>query len=193
MIAFHRRAAAMIVALWMVIPVPGQAQDGHETAFVIGLMESMNALSIRFNREVCGYILRHPDGAHYSTTKASWGGTPLARLLRSKTARRWCLHGIPMPHGCPNTTARCHRFKMSKATCNLASTAGSAHRGGVCGSWMWTQAISDRFAVWVAFRQTRISSAMMIRCAKPIRSTRFNKGSGTLARIGPPKPHGDDS
>lgn len=74
MIAFHRRAAAMIVALWMVIPVPGQAQDGHETAFVIGLMESMNALSIRFNREVCGYILRHPDGAHYSTTKASWGG-----------------------------------------------------------------------------------------------------------------------
>ena len=44
MIAFHRRAAAMIVALWMVIPVPGQAQDGHETAFVIGLMESMNAL-----------------------------------------------------------------------------------------------------------------------------------------------------
>jgi hypothetical protein len=74
MIAFHRRAAAMIVALWMVIPVPGQAQDGHETAFVIGLMESMNALSIRFNREVCGYILRHPDGTHYSTTKASWGG-----------------------------------------------------------------------------------------------------------------------
>lgn len=71
--AFDRLATAAFTALSLLGPVPATAQSGHEAAFVLGLMESMNALSIRFNREVCGYILRHPNGA-YSSTKASWGG-----------------------------------------------------------------------------------------------------------------------
>ena len=71
--AFHRFATATLTALSLLAPVPATAQSGHEAAFVLGLMESMNALSIRFNREVCGYILRHPNGA-YSSTKVSWGG-----------------------------------------------------------------------------------------------------------------------
>lgn len=64
-------AAVMICAALSGGPAP--AQSGQEAAFVLGLMTSMNTLSIRFNREVCGYVLRHPNGA-YSSTKASWGG-----------------------------------------------------------------------------------------------------------------------
>jgi len=60
---------ALVVAL---APIPATAQSQQETNFVLGLMESMNALSVRFNREVCGYVLRHPNGA-YSSTKVSWG------------------------------------------------------------------------------------------------------------------------
>lgn len=72
------RSLSRITALFMAAfiataPVPSTAQSAQETAFVMGLMESMNALSIRFNREVCGYVLRHANGA-YSSTKASWGG-----------------------------------------------------------------------------------------------------------------------
>lgn len=36
-------------------------------------MQSMNALSVRFNREVCGFVLQLPDGS-YDSTKVSWGG-----------------------------------------------------------------------------------------------------------------------
>lgn len=68
--AFEHLATAALGALSRLAPAPATAQSGHEAAFVLGLMESMNALSIRFNREVCGYILRHPNGA-YSSTKAS--------------------------------------------------------------------------------------------------------------------------
>ncbi|MEM7724262.1 MAG: DUF4329 domain-containing protein [Pseudomonadota bacterium] len=57
----------------LVSTLPAKAQDAAETAFVRGLMESMNALSVRFDREVCGFILREPDGT-YSSTKVSWGG-----------------------------------------------------------------------------------------------------------------------
>lgn len=73
MTVFNRFATAAVTALSFLIPGPATAQSGHEAAFILGLMESMNALSVRFNREVCGYILRHPNGA-YSSTKASWGG-----------------------------------------------------------------------------------------------------------------------
>lgn len=73
MTAFHRFLAASLSAGCLLSPAPAPAQSGQEAAFVLGLMESMNALSVRFDREVCGYILRHPNGA-YSATKASWGG-----------------------------------------------------------------------------------------------------------------------
>ena len=69
----HQRAFA---ALGLTLALSGgaaQAQSAHETAYVMALMESMNTLSVRFDREVCGYILRHPNGA-YSSTKVSWGG-----------------------------------------------------------------------------------------------------------------------
>jgi len=67
------RFAAALAAAMAVLPAMAPAQSAQETALVTGLMESMNQLSIRFNREVCGYILRHPNGA-YSSTKVSWGG-----------------------------------------------------------------------------------------------------------------------
>ena len=72
-LSLTRFASAALAALLAVAPVPSTAQSAQETAFVMGLMESMNALSIRFNREVCGYVLRHANGA-YSSTKVSWGG-----------------------------------------------------------------------------------------------------------------------
>jgi len=62
-----------LATLTALAPLSAKAQDPREMAYVIGLMESMNALSIRFNREVCGYILQDPDGS-YRSTKASWGG-----------------------------------------------------------------------------------------------------------------------
>jgi hypothetical protein len=73
MTVFNRFATAAVTSLSFLTSGPAAAQSGHEAAFILGLMESMNALSVRFNREVCGYILRHPNGA-YSSTKASWGG-----------------------------------------------------------------------------------------------------------------------
>ena len=68
-----RLASAALAAFVSLAPLQAPAQSAQETAFVMGLMESMNALSVRFDREVCGYILRHPNGA-YSSTKVSWGG-----------------------------------------------------------------------------------------------------------------------
>lgn len=70
---FFRILSSATVALSLLIAPAARAQSGQEAAFVLALMESMNALSVRFNREVCGYILRHPNGA-YSSTKVSWGG-----------------------------------------------------------------------------------------------------------------------
>ena len=55
------------------LPVRSAAQTADELAYVTGLFASMNALSIRFDREVCGFVLRDPDGT-YRSTKVSWGG-----------------------------------------------------------------------------------------------------------------------
>jgi hypothetical protein len=68
-----RSLAAACLAIASLGPLPAGAQSAEEQAFVEGLMESMNALSIRFNREVCGYVLQDPDGS-YRSTKVSWGG-----------------------------------------------------------------------------------------------------------------------
>ncbi len=64
---------AALAAVAAVASAPVQAQDARETEFVMGLMESMNQLSVRFNREVCGFILQDAEGNYYST-KVSWGG-----------------------------------------------------------------------------------------------------------------------
>lgn len=63
------------LATVLMLAAPGQikAQSTAETAYVMALMRSMNALSVRFNREVCGFILRDAQG-RYSSTKVSWGG-----------------------------------------------------------------------------------------------------------------------
>lgn len=71
--SFSHIAAFFTAVFIATAPAPSTAQSAQETAFVMGLMESMNTLSIRFNREVCGYVLRHANGA-YSSTKVSWGG-----------------------------------------------------------------------------------------------------------------------
>jgi hypothetical protein len=62
---------ALIVAC--LLAPPAAAQSAEESAFVIALMRGMNQLSVRFDREVCGYILRDATGV-YSSTKVSWGG-----------------------------------------------------------------------------------------------------------------------
>jgi hypothetical protein len=64
-----------VLAAVLMLAFPGQskAQSATETAYVMALMRSMNALSVRFNREVCGFILRDAQG-RYSSTKVSWGG-----------------------------------------------------------------------------------------------------------------------
>ena len=63
----------LALLLWVAAPAPTIAQSAEETAFVMALMRAMNQLSVRFDREVCGFVLRDADGA-YSTTKVSWGG-----------------------------------------------------------------------------------------------------------------------
>jgi hypothetical protein len=74
-----RRFAALILAAAMALPLvvttphPATAQSAEETEFMMGLMESMNQLSLRFNREVCGFVLVDGQG-NYSSTKVSWGG-----------------------------------------------------------------------------------------------------------------------
>ncbi|PWK59275.1 DUF4329 domain-containing protein [Roseicyclus mahoneyensis] len=68
-----KMTSTLCAALLALVPLQAPAQSAQETAFIMGLMESMNALSVRFNREVCGYVLRHSNGA-YSSTKVSWGG-----------------------------------------------------------------------------------------------------------------------
>lgn len=65
--------AAIATAATLALAPTAQAQDAREAEFVMGLMESMNQLSVRFNREVCGFILQDAQG-NYSSTKASWGG-----------------------------------------------------------------------------------------------------------------------
>lgn len=69
---FFRIVTSATMALSLLNATPATAQSGQEAAFVLALMESVNTLSVRFNREVCGYILRHSNGA-YSSTKVSWG------------------------------------------------------------------------------------------------------------------------
>jgi len=64
---------ALATASAFLLSPPAHAQDMREMQFVLGLMESMNQLSVRFNREVCGFILQDAAG-NYSSTKVSWGG-----------------------------------------------------------------------------------------------------------------------
>jgi hypothetical protein len=64
---------ALCTLVWLTTPLPTAAQSADETAFVTALMRAMNQLSVRFNREVCGFVLRDADGT-YSSTKVSWGG-----------------------------------------------------------------------------------------------------------------------
>lgn len=66
-------ALLLAAALSVAAPSPLAAQSAGETAYVQALMRAMNQLSVRFNREVCGFVLRDPDGS-YSSTKVSWGG-----------------------------------------------------------------------------------------------------------------------
>ena len=66
-------AFALAALLSVATPSPATAQSAEETAFVLALLRGMNQLSVRFNREVCGFVLRDADGS-YSSTKVSWGG-----------------------------------------------------------------------------------------------------------------------
>jgi hypothetical protein len=65
-----RKTLAMLVCF--VVPTFVSAQSPEETAFARGLLTNLNRLSIQFNREVCGFIVRSPSG-RIQSTKASWG------------------------------------------------------------------------------------------------------------------------
>ncbi|MCU4655018.1 DUF4329 domain-containing protein [Roseibacterium sp. SDUM158016] len=67
-------ASIAFAAPTAVLPTAAKGQSAEETAFVMALMEGMNQLSVRFDREVCGFILRDAEG-RYSSTKVSWGGS----------------------------------------------------------------------------------------------------------------------
>lgn len=70
--ASSRIAPLLLAALLAFGATPAKAQDPSETRFVLALMEAMNQLSVRFDREVCGFILRDTEGK-YRSTKVSWG------------------------------------------------------------------------------------------------------------------------
>lgn len=71
--SFSKSLAILATAVCCLSAPMANAQDPREEEFVRGLMESMNQLSVRFNREVCGFILQDAQG-NYTSTKASWGG-----------------------------------------------------------------------------------------------------------------------
>lgn len=66
------RKMIAVVAL-LVFPNMTSAQSAEETEFMIALMHSMNPASIRNNREICGHVVRGPNG-RITSTKVSWGG-----------------------------------------------------------------------------------------------------------------------
>ncbi|MCS6623601.1 DUF4329 domain-containing protein [Roseibacterium beibuensis] len=70
-----RRFATLALAAGLALSAPATAtaQSAEETEYMMGLMRAMNQLSIRFNREVCGFLLVDRDG-NFSSTKVSWGG-----------------------------------------------------------------------------------------------------------------------
>lgn len=70
-----RRSAPFFAALCLALGLatPAAAQSAAETAYVLALMRGMNQLSVRFDREVCGFVLRDAEG-RYASTKVSWGG-----------------------------------------------------------------------------------------------------------------------
>lgn len=69
-----RLSAYLLILLAMMpgLAQPAIAQSEEETEFVMALLTNLNPQSIEFNREVCGYIVRHPDG-RLESTKLSWG------------------------------------------------------------------------------------------------------------------------
>ncbi|MBY4893406.1 DUF4329 domain-containing protein [Rhodobacteraceae bacterium N5(2021)] len=79
--------AALVAAAAVLFAPVAQAQDAREMEFVRGMMESMNQLSVRFNREVCGFILQD-DAGNYSSTKASWGGEASCASLPLEAGQR---------------------------------------------------------------------------------------------------------
>lgn len=65
----RRFLAALSLCL---LPLPGLTQTAEEQQFATALLRNINPLSMEFNREVCGYIVRGPDG-RLTSTKLSWG------------------------------------------------------------------------------------------------------------------------
>jgi hypothetical protein len=107
---------ALCTLVWLTTPLPTAAQSADETAFVTALMRAMNQLSVRFNREVCGFVLRDADG-RYSSTKVSWGGAGELRVPAAAAGRRT---GVFVAHprrmGARTTMAKCPRSRTSRAT-----------------------------------------------------------------------------
>lgn len=65
----------ILACLFMLFSTPvTQAQDIEEQEFARALLTNFNALSIEFNREVCGFIVRRQGNLELETTKVSWGG-----------------------------------------------------------------------------------------------------------------------
>lgn len=79
-------ASIATAATVLVAPI-AQAQDARELEFVRGIMESMNQLSVRFNREVCGFILQDAQG-NFRSTKVSWGGEASCASLPLEPGQR---------------------------------------------------------------------------------------------------------
>jgi hypothetical protein len=150
-------ASIAFAAPTAVLPTAAKGQSAEETAFVMALMRGMNQLSVRFDREVCGFVLRDADG-RYSSTKVSWGGAASCASLAARSpASSRCRRGTPMPPGPAATTARCPRSRTWRATCPWASTAGSRRPADACGSSMARPARCARSADAAAFRWIRAS------------------------------------
>ncbi|MEM9756624.1 MAG: DUF4329 domain-containing protein [Pseudomonadota bacterium] len=69
------RCLLLCIAALSLVPAasrPSAAQSIEEWQYVQALLRNLNPLSITYNREVCGYILRNPDG-RIASTKWNWG------------------------------------------------------------------------------------------------------------------------
>ncbi|MBF9035019.1 DUF4329 domain-containing protein [Rhodobacterales bacterium HKCCE2091] len=67
-----RFLAPMLALALSATALPAAAQSMEETEFITALYNNINPLSIEFNREVCGYVIRRADG-ELDSTKLSWG------------------------------------------------------------------------------------------------------------------------
>jgi hypothetical protein len=182
----HRTARVLTAVLILFWPLPSSAQSPEETAYVLGLMRAMNQLSVRFNREVCGFVLRDRTG-RYSSTKVSWGGEATCASLPLQPGvtamSSWHTHA----GWDPDYDGEVPSIQDVEGDMTLGVNGWVATPGGRLWFVEGGPARFARSAGAGAFPPTRPSPPTTGRCPRRCPSTGCTCGSGGRARRPPPE------